>query len=850
MKKSLLKVIAILVLVLMVFCACTDKGGDQGAVNDPTKKPSSSNSGNSGNSGSSSNKETTDFTGAFKATPLSSGSSTKEEGSCVPIEKPDNGEASKLDTLIPLESANFDNVTEVSQTKWKRFNTSDSVKLSISEDGFAGNCLYFTKDDSKSASYHTAMIDIAPYIQEAGDYTIRFKFKVMGSDGANTVFSGVIRTDSKTSFTPERKNNNLTYAGTGSATAVEDDTWYLYTGQISVQQEDIGVGGKWRLGLQSILEGVSEIWIDEVELCPLTYVDEETTVTKAKTWVANELTIISSKTYKDPFNDVDVDLVLTNGNVSYTIPGFWDGGNVWRVRFTCTSAGEWTYTTKCTDTTNTGLHNKTGKLNCTNYVGTLDIYKHGFLQIKENTRYFSYADGTPFFYLGDTHWGLGRESLAMVKETAKTRAEQGFTVYQSEPIGSSFDFTDSKTVTVADIAGFRANDKKFQEIANYGLVHVNASLFYPDEMQTFIDNHGGYSTKVLGYGAKKGKAYTFYDISDETKAALEKICRYWVARYSAYPVMWTLAQEVDNDFFWEDKSNMHGHEQWGLKNNPYRYVAEYMGKYDPYKSPLTAHQEGSSMTTSTNSAFRDVSTHTWWASQWKPSMKGDTTVLDRAAEYYNNGQGKPYVVYESYYCMLETKNFGARAQAYMGYLSGFCGYGFGAHGGWLYGGNYVADKDADCGVDIVTIEEKAAGTKDWKGALALESSIQLGYMRRFFTDKIGNWYDLVPRFSDQDYLTRATGAFAVMSSAEDASKAVIYFYNFSDTTIAATPNAKNTGTKTGTVKKLTANADYNYVWFNPITGKITETGTFKASASGSWDIPEKATCDMLLYIYK
>ncbi len=831
MKKSFLKIMAILMLVLMVFCGCNDE--TPSGTNDPTKKPA-------GDSGIA-----TDLTGAFKATPLSSTSDEEAEGSCIPIEKPESGEASKLDTLIPLVSANFDSAESIAETKW---GTIGKATISLDEDGFAGNCLKITKDDSKDASFHSGMFNIAPYITEPGDYTVRFKFKVIGADNSNVVFAGVIRTDSKVSFTPERKNNTQTYCGTGTAAPVEDETWYLYTGQFSVQADDIGQGGKWRFGLQSIQEGVSEIWIDELELCPLTYEEEAKSVVKARTWIANEITLKSTKTYQDPFNDVDVDLILTNGNVTYTIPGFWDGGTVFRVRFVCTSAGEWTYTTKCTDVTNKGLHEQTGTITCTDYKGSLEIYKRGFIKIEKDARHFSYADGTPFFYLGDTHWGLGRETLAMVKETVKTRAEQGYTVYQSEPIGSSFDFTDG--VTVSDIAGFRANDKKFQAVANYGLVHVNASHFFPDEMQTFIDNHGGYSDKVAGYGTKKGKAYTFYEISDEAKEALEKICRYWIARYSAYPVMWTLAQEVDNDNFWVDKTDMHGHEKWGLANNPYRYVAEYMAQYDPYKSPLTAHQEGSSMTTSSNSAFREIEAHTWWASQWKPSKSGDFEVLKRADEYWSDGQNKPYVVYESHYCMLETKNFGARAQGYMGFLSGFCGYGYGAQGGWLYNGSYVADQAADDGVDIVTVEQKAAGTKDWKGALQLESSIQMGYMRRFFETVVTDWNKLIPRFDDADYLSRTTGAYAVMATNEDNSKAVIYFYNFSDTTVGEKPNSQNAGTKTGTIKQLTANADYNYLWFNPITGQITEQGTFTATGAGSWDIPEKATCDMVLYIYK
>lgn len=43
--------------------------------------------------------------------------------------------------------------------------------------------------------------------------------------------------------------------------------------------------------------------------------------------------------------------------------------------------------------------------------GDLDIYKHGFIQAEAGCRYMTYADGTPFFYLGDTHWGMYREEI-------------------------------------------------------------------------------------------------------------------------------------------------------------------------------------------------------------------------------------------------------------------------------------------------------------------------------------------------------------------------------------------------------------------------------------------------------
>ena len=51
------------------------------------------------------------------------------------------------------------------------------------------------------------------------------------------------------------------------------------------------------------------------------------------------------------------------------------------------------------------------------------------------------------------------------------------------------------------------------------------------------------------------------DLSDEAKAYLEKLSRYWVARYSAYPVIWTLGQEVDNDPYQDENST------WNAVNN-------------------------------------------------------------------------------------------------------------------------------------------------------------------------------------------------------------------------------------------------------------------------------------------
>jgi len=79
-----------------------------------------------------------------------------------------------------------------------------------------------------------------------------------------------------------------------------------------------------------------------------------------ETWRAAEITFESTKAYAEPLNDAEVNAVFTSpsGRV-YTVPGFWDGGRTWRVRFAPPERGVWTFVTACTDSSDGGLHGRT-----------------------------------------------------------------------------------------------------------------------------------------------------------------------------------------------------------------------------------------------------------------------------------------------------------------------------------------------------------------------------------------------------------------------------------------------------------------------------------------------------------
>lgn len=579
------------------------------------------------------------------------------------------------------------------------------------------------------------------------------------------------------------------------------------------------------------------------------FVNDPEITLNSETWRVVEQTFTSEKSYDNPFDDVDLNLILAGNGYKYTIPCFWDGGNTWKARFVCPSAGEWYFRTECSDKENVSLNDRTGKVVCSDYSGNLDIYKHGFVTARECKKYFTYDDGTPFFYLGDTHWSLGDETVDMVKTISQKRAEQGFTVWQSEPIGASFDFTDG--ISENDIPGLHVYDEKFEIIAEEGLVHANAEFFFPSYMQVLLDRYGGI---VNG------------EISENAKAYLEKISRYWVARYSAYPVMWTLGQESDNDFYADKDDNL----KWNPENNPYLLVAEYMDKYDPYDHPLSAHQENSGATAcygngkglnenrvrycdAEPSAFRNVSSHSWYAVQWTPS-KTSRSNFRVEKDYWYNSQGKPAINYEGQYCYLWTKNYGARMQGWLAYTNGMYGYGWGGHDTWSYLNIYNEDADSSDGVDTITSAEKINAT--WQDSLEYPSSYQVGYMKKFFEKT--QWWNLKPRFDDKSYFAPCSNVYYSVCGNDDNSEIVAYFYAFSDETVGAKPNAKgNGGVMTGTLGNLVPNGTYIGCWFNPVTGEYSEQFEFSASAIGTYYIGQKnmngkaVDCDMVFYaLYK
>lgn len=157
------------------------------------------------------------------------------------------------------------------------------------------------------------------------------------------------------------------------------------------------------------------------------------TVVQLRVWQKHEITLKAERTHANPYADVDVWIQLEGPRFSKTVYGFWDGGNTFRVRIALPSPGEWRWTS-FSNPPDPGLAGKSGRLAATPWTEQEkqdNPVRRGFLRPTSNGHALEYADGTPFFLIGDTWWPAGTFRFPMAGRPGRpvASAESSFEDY-------------------------------------------------------------------------------------------------------------------------------------------------------------------------------------------------------------------------------------------------------------------------------------------------------------------------------------------------------------------------------------------------------------------------------------
>jgi hypothetical protein len=121
-------------------------------------------------------------------------------------------------------------------------------------------------------------------------------------------------------------------------------------------------------------------------------------------WDVQEITLEAARDYANPYVDVDVWIELSGPSFKRRVYGFWDGGRTFKVRFVATSPGDWTWRSG-SNQQDDGLNGGGGTFRAAAWSEAQieeNPNRRGFIRSSENGHALNYADGTPFFMLGDT----------------------------------------------------------------------------------------------------------------------------------------------------------------------------------------------------------------------------------------------------------------------------------------------------------------------------------------------------------------------------------------------------------------------------------------------------------------
>ena len=126
-------------------------------------------------------------------------------------------------------------------------------------------------------------------------------------------------------------------------------------------------------------------------------------------WEMQEIALTAEKSYNNYYQDVTCWVELSGPGFSKRVYGFWNGGNSYLVRVVAENPGRWTWISYSNQPDDHGLNGKTGSFEA---VAWSDQEKEenpnrrGFLRASANGHAWVYADGTPYFMIGDT-WLAG-----------------------------------------------------------------------------------------------------------------------------------------------------------------------------------------------------------------------------------------------------------------------------------------------------------------------------------------------------------------------------------------------------------------------------------------------------------
>ncbi|MHC5055293.1 MAG: apiosidase-like domain-containing protein [Planctomycetota bacterium] len=562
-------------------------------------------------------------------------------------------------------------------------------------------------------------------------------------------------------------------------------------------------------------------------------------------WEEVEITLRAERAYANPYTDVEVWVELSGPGFERRCQGFWDGGDVFRVRVVAAEPGEWSWRSGAT-VDDPSLAGREGSFTAVEWTeAELDANpcRRGFVRATANGHALEHADGTPFFILGDTWWAVPTFRFPWREEDGEGDEQDGGAIGPDMSFQDMVRFRKAQGFNcIAIIAAFPAwaEDGRPAGVVDERGVSLRSawSVGYRPERCKDMHNEGGrpfeFPGKVPGHeelwpdvdrlnpeyfrAFDRKVAYLnsqgfvpFIEVARRDAGPAWKEYYDWPGSYVRYIrhvfARYQAANCILSPIHFDSDARTIPASDWNDAAN--LYVDTYGAP--PFGQPVSCNaSESSMMNFGTGEDAR-------WLTLHQIGNKREHVYYERLTEIFSSAPPRPALNGEPFYeglkwCGIEggteESTRSARSGMYGSVLSGgLAGHIHGAEG--LWGGD---------------VEPEAFVTM-WK-ALEWPAAAQMRHLKAFIMSEGARYRDLVPHAEiltpNRSGEEKGYAGWAYCARTDDRGLFMLYFEK-------GCPAPRLSGAEEG--------ATYVARWFDPRTGEWTACGELAADGSGVIELP-------------
>ncbi len=578
-----------------------------------------------------------------------------------------------------------------------------------------------------------------------------------------------------------------------------------------------------------------------------------------KLWTPHEIILHSKQSFENPYSDVTCWITLTGPSFKRRVYGFWDGGDTFKVRVVATSPGEWKWTSS-SDVNDVGLNGKQGAFQAEGWTENEKLAnpnRRGFLRPTPNGHALQYADGSPFFLLGDTWWAAstwrypmkhqpvptnyvpkpdigfeeavqfnkrrGYNAIAMIAAFPNWHND-GYPALLRETDGTIIrnceSWKDNRTGSAKDMRDERGNRSFYLpgKAPTLGDVCADFDRINPEYFKS-LDAKLEYCRAegfVLFFETVRRDHIPTWMKYHDFNTSFPRYVNYIAARYGCFNIIFSAAHQDSG--------------RYDLNPAITLWYERYGGM--PFGQPVSALAHQSTL------QMLGHGDEVPWLNLHGIGCGAprDNTAILRMEPIFRLADPYPAITQEPYYPGLmssfhmrgfmempptdsERDQYYARVHAWGGVLSG----GLGGH---IYGTNAW---DGDVAAVEPRQEQWGEGNEYIYEALQFQSAGQMVHLRTFIMSESAHLHhlelaveDMSPRASTPDAKGHSMSGLGFMLRTPDKSMAMLYFEDCC---------------KSPLLKNMQPDETYSIVWFNPRTGEWSGTGTIQTDNMGELQLP-------------